>query len=225
MQVKERMNLFIKGNYIIVIDNVEDVNDDFVNVTKQLCSYSRSTIIIISRRRDLLHEETELLELSEWKEEDATQYVNRILKTPPNDPDVAELCSTLQCYPLALRQAVAYIRRQQRISLQGHSYSVRHYLAEYESKAELLLNTDKRISTYERTSVVALNVTINKMKSYNERIGYVAYSCLELFTLLNPDGIDVTFLKHLLIRIISESSMEPQGSEKEMNAAVQLLII
>jgi len=57
------------------------------------------------------------------------------------DPEVAVLCSTLQFYPLALSQAVAYIRHQQRISLQGHSYSVRHYLAEYEPKAEFLLKT------------------------------------------------------------------------------------
>jgi len=39
----------------------------------------------------------------------------------------------LQFYPLALSQAVAYIKNQQRISLQGYSYSVRKYLAEYDS--------------------------------------------------------------------------------------------
>jgi len=64
-QVKETMNLFNERSYTIVIDNVDNLYDDFVNVTKQLCCYSRSSVIITSRIRDLLTGETELLELSE----------------------------------------------------------------------------------------------------------------------------------------------------------------
>jgi len=223
-QVRETMNLFNEGNYTIVIDNVDDAYEDFITVTKLLCSYSRSNVIITSRLRDVLSGETEFLELSEWTEEDAFEYVNRILKTPPSDPDVGILCSTLQFYPLALSQAVAYIRHQQRISLQGHSYSVKHYLAEYESKAELILNTTPKISTYEQTSLVVLNITIDKMKSHHEHVGHVAYSCLELFSFLNPDGIEVTLLKYFLKRIINERSKQPDESEENMTLAVQLLV-
>jgi len=155
------------------------------------------------------------------------EYVNRNLKTPPNDPDVAILCSTLQFYPLAFSQAVAYIRHQQRISLQGYSYSVRHYLAEYESKGELVLNTAPTISTYEQTSFVVLNITIDKMKSYHERVGSVAYSCLELFSVLNPDGIDVSFLDYFLKRIINYRShaTASEVSVDEITSAVQLLVL
>jgi len=219
------MNLFIEGNYTIVFDNVDNLYDDFINVTKLLCSYLRSSIIITSRIRDILNGETEFLELSEWTEEDAVEYVNRILKTPPNNPDVAILCSTLQFYPLALSQAVAYIRHQQRIALQGYSYSVRHYIAEDESKGKLLLDTATKISAYEQTSFVVLSITIDKMKSHHECVGYIAYSCLELPSLKKPDGNEVKFLKYFLNGVINNSLNGSEDLENLTTSAVQLLAL
>jgi len=224
--VKEKMTLLDKEKYIIVIDNVDDLYDDFFKVTKQLCSYSRSSVIITSRRRDLLQGESEFLELSEWTKKDAVEYVNRSLNSrKPIDPDVDLLCSTLQCYPLALSQAVAYIRYQKQISHEEDSYSIRQYLAKYESKGDSLLNKPLQISTYEKTSFVVVNLTIDKLKTHHGRIGSVAYSCLELFSLLNPVGINVKFLKRFLKLIVNENSAVLEDVEEDMTSALQLLVI
>jgi len=74
-QVRVTMNLFHEGNYAVVIDNVDDVYEDFITVTKLICSYSRSSVIITSRLQDVLSGETEFLELSEWTEENAIEYM------------------------------------------------------------------------------------------------------------------------------------------------------
>jgi len=74
--VKEKMTQSNDGNYIIVIDNVDDIYDDFKKVTRQICTYSRSIVLITSRRRDVLSGESELLDLSEWTKEDAMEYAN-----------------------------------------------------------------------------------------------------------------------------------------------------
>jgi len=149
-QVKENINLLDKRKYIIVIDNVDDLYDDFIKVTKQLCSYSRSIVIITSRRLFLLEGQSEFMELSEWTKEDAVEYVNQRLNSQQQmDSDVDLLCSTLLCDPLALSQAVAYIRHQKQVSFEGPSYSIRHYLAEYECKGEYLLNKALQVSTQE----------------------------------------------------------------------------
>jgi len=62
------------------------------------------------------------------------------------------------------------------------------------------------------------------MQSHQERVGYVAYSFLELFSFLNPDGIEVTVLKYFLKQIINQRSNKPEESEENMTLAVQLLV-
>jgi len=62
--------------------------------------------------------------------------------------------------------------------------------------------TTPMISKYEQTSFVVLNLTIDKMKRSHERVSYVAYSCFELFSFLNP-GWNWCDISHLFLTKIS----------------------
>jgi len=138
IHVKKEMIAIDKGNYTVMIDKVENQYDDLMKVVKQLFSYPRSTVIITSRRRDLLLEESEILELSEWTEKEAMEYVTRSLNRQQKLSDVKILCKTLKFHPLSISQAVDYILHQQRILPDGQVYDIENYLAEHQFKGKLL---------------------------------------------------------------------------------------
>ncbi|OXA59202.1 Nephrocystin-3 [Folsomia candida] len=213
------------GFWLFIIDNVDNVYQEIELIVKLLLPFRQCFIIITSRRRDIFLGESEFIGLQELGDADAVKFVNKSIRIPQLDDDVKKLCKVLQNFPLALSQAVAFIKQQQRISLQGEGYRISHYLAEYNTKGKQLLSQKLQLSDYENTTLIALNVTIEKMRKDHGRCGNIAYYLLELVSLLNPDGITVKHLENLLLQILPVDLYQAIKQDNEMTPVVQLLVI
>ncbi len=100
--------LKIKGDGLVVYDDVPNyaVVSPFLPQTTQ----SKIHVLITSRNSEDCGPEIAIVPLDIFLPDDAKQYIRKVLAEKANEKDVENLASTLGCYPLALTQAMAYIR-------------------------------------------------------------------------------------------------------------------
>ncbi len=107
---QESKNLFIFDN----VENAEYLSKylPFNNIVGQQNTFP--SIILTSRSRNLTTKGAPVLDLQELKEEEAKEFVRKGLElTDSNDIDEIEhLIRKLQCFPLALQEAIAYINTE-----------------------------------------------------------------------------------------------------------------
>ncbi|CAL8134260.1 unnamed protein product [Orchesella dallaii] len=94
----------------------------------------------------------------------------------------------LQCYPLALQQAIAYIAHRQRFSTR---YSVENYIQDYTTMRETLLNSvhfrDEGLQDlYDNTTFTTWHITIERISKEHK----LALAVFNVMAYLNPDRIE-----------------------------------
>jgi len=110
------------------------------------------------------------------------------------DGDTKKLAEKLQYFPLALQQAVAYIKTEDEILKNANlekQFKINDYLEEYEKKAEELLDfsfTENSNDSYTRTTLTTWKTTINKIKD-NKAYGQQALEILNIIAYFAPDNI------------------------------------
>lgn len=104
--------------WFVVIDNVDSEYDGIVEIIDKFLSLSAS-VLITTRRTNVLQCDTEKLKLQSLLDEDAYQLVNNELKNS-DFAHVKELCTILGNHALACAQAVAYIRGKKNCSIKGN---------------------------------------------------------------------------------------------------------
>lgn len=116
--------------------------------------------------------------------------------------DVEKLAENVQYFPLALQQAIAYIR-EQRESVFGNGYDIQEYLKEFKIKQKLLLNHkySDDFGTYGETTFITWNVTFDAINSHNEDSETVI-KILQFLAYLYADEVD----PHMLLSYFSDSN-------------------
>ncbi|CAL8135847.1 unnamed protein product [Orchesella dallaii] len=176
---------------LFVFDNAES-NEDLKKFLPLQVPYP-PFVLITSRDREWSFG-VKMLELNEMDELDAVVFVLTGLEIQDQGQHgiAIQMVKTLQCFPLALSQAISYIKQQQMLQ----TYSIGHYLEEYKSCSERLLSCDIRpaaLSSYTETTFTTWKLTTNLIFE-NKECGKEAMQMLNMISYFQPDKIPTKLL-------------------------------
>ncbi|OAK96859.1 hypothetical protein IQ06DRAFT_47717 [Phaeosphaeriaceae sp. SRC1lsM3a] len=199
------------GRWVMVLDNVDDVETFFPSCKRQrgeadadaqtpLATYlpqSRNgAILVTSRSKDaavrLVGGHNKTKEVLAMDESEGLELLRNKLGDLPLEESVVELLRALGCIPLAISQAAAYINRRARMTVAG-------YLNEFRrnnKKRESLLNWD---AGELRRDTSASNSVVTTWQMSFEQIQQERGSAAELLSLMsffNPQGIPESTLRN-----------------------------
>ncbi len=110
------------------------------------------------------------------------------------------MAKTLQCFPLALQQAVAYIKQtDEKLKHVEQKFKIADYLKRYEEKARKLLNynfPEDNSNCYTKTTFITWEVTLEKIKQ--NKYGQQALEVLETIAYFAPDNIPIKIFLELV---------------------------
>jgi tetratricopeptide (TPR) repeat protein len=200
----------MKGKWFMVIDNVDSVETFFPSQKPQrdethasppalLANYipqsHNGSILITSRSKDAaarlsggLNHTKEVFTMDQVQ---GLKLLHHKLQDLPTDEDAADLLQALDCIPLAISQAAAYINRRTRMT-------VASYLNEFrrnDKKRESLLNWD---ASELRRDASASNSVVTTWQISFERIRQERRSAADLLSLMsffNSQGIPESTLR------------------------------
>ncbi|KAF2030383.1 TPR-like protein [Setomelanomma holmii] len=198
------------GRWVMVVDSVDDAEAFFplrkrqqseANASAQtpLATYlpqSRNgAVLITSRSKDaanrLVGGYNKIKEVLTMNEGKGLQLLRNKLRDPPLEESAVELLQALDCIPLAVSQAAAYINRRARMT-------AARYLDEYwknDKKRESLLNWD---ADELHRDMSASNSVVTTWQMSFEQIQRERRSAAELLSLMsfsNPQGIPESTLR------------------------------
>jgi tetratricopeptide (TPR) repeat protein len=201
------------GRWVMVLDNVDDAETFFPSRKRQrdeadasaqipqapLAAYlpqSRNgAILVTSRSKDaaerLAGGYNKTKEVLAMDEGEGLQLLRNKLRDPPVKESAVELLHALDCIPLAVTQAAAYINRRARMTVAG-------YVREFQrnnKKRESLLNWD---AGELRRDESASNSVVTTWQMSFEQIRQERRSAAELLSLMsffNPQGIPESTLR------------------------------
>ena len=208
--IKDAYKSFAKRKSLFIFDNAEKLEDDGVNEFLPFSCLSpdanKPYFIITSRNQKW--GDIQVLQLDIFTEEEAIEFIKKTLKIEDDlqNEEIKQLAEKLQYFPLALQQAVAYIKEKEiRIS---------NYLKKYEEKAEDLLNFkfyEYIIDAYTKTTFVTWDITLDAIKQKEH--GSLALKILNTMAYFVPDNIPAkVFLE-----------FAEGDCEEELKSTIQLL--
>ncbi|CAL8128345.1 unnamed protein product [Orchesella dallaii] len=147
----------------------------------------RPYLLITSRDKEWAFS-SEVLPLYELAQEEAIEFVKNGLQMEQNeDESITQLVTTLQCFPLALSQAISYIKQQQSI----FPFTIGQYLKQFEVRSQKLLNSSippTEFNTYLSTTLRTWKMTADLIASIDES-GSEAIRMLNIISYFEPDKI------------------------------------
>ncbi|GFT67860.1 kinesin light chain 4 [Trichonephila clavipes] len=170
---------------------------------------TRPYILITSRNRNWVSGLT-VIELEGLELNDAISFVKKALEITgekSQDKEIEMLVKRLDNFPLALQQAVAYIRSQQ----QTEEYKLSDYLKEFNKETGEFFNF-KGIDNYTETIHKTWEVTINKIAK-DKKYGKLALDILNIMAYFPADDIKREAFLNLT-----------DGGRKKLNSSVDLLV-
>jgi ABC-type cobalamin/Fe3+-siderophores transport system ATPase subunit len=172
--------------WIVVIDNVDEKHSDTETVVSALINLSNVRTFVTSRLRHIFGGSCKIVEVRGLTDEEAKSFVNKSLPTNQSSKLELDLCSTLQNHPLALSQAVDYIRSEQLSSINAN-YSIEDYLSTFSLQSSKLL---KHKVLDENTTVFhTCSISMNIIRKKHGKAGQVAIFLLRRLAYLDPDGV------------------------------------
>ncbi|KAJ4248089.1 hypothetical protein NW762_012859 [Fusarium torreyae] len=196
--VRDRLQTEQAGPWLMILDNADDVNLFYpTNISgdqRPLAAYlpkcRYGTILVTSRSMDAAEKLTgnhkAIYRVSTMDDVQGLQLLQNKLRGDLDKNTAVDLLRALDCIPLAITQAAAYInRRAPRVSIKTYLDTFR----ESDKKKENLLNRDagdlRRDETVSNSVVVTWQVTFGQMR--RERPS--AASLLFFMSFFNPQGI------------------------------------
>ncbi|KAH7092332.1 kinesin light chain 1 [Paraphoma chrysanthemicola] len=222
------------GRWVMVLDNVDDAKTFFPPRKRQrdeadngaqtpLAMYlpqSRNgTILVTSRNKDvaarLVGGYNKIKEVLAMDEGEGLQLLHNKLCDPPIEESAVELLRALDCIPLAISQAAAYINQRARMS-------VTSYLDEFRrssNKRESLLNQDMGDL---RRDESAFNSVVTTWQISFEQIRRERRSAAELLSLMscfNPQGIPESTLRRYSRDAAYTAAAEDKKDDERIDSA------
>ncbi|XP_058834904.1 uncharacterized protein LOC131692068 [Topomyia yanbarensis] len=183
---------FASGKSLFIFDNAEK-NDYFIRFLprRARCPQDKMPYILVTSRIREWERGIEVLELSDLKIKDAIDFVKKGLRIPAHDEsqdeEIQKLVETLQLFPLAIQQAIAYIEDQR---VMEEEFSIGNYLEKYRQKQMDLLNCDLFVgidNDYAKTTATTWNITIDTI--CDKQYGKLAIKILDIIAYLSPENI------------------------------------
>lgn len=158
-----------RRKFVLLIDNIEETNVEVISLLDTLQN-SNVFVIVTSRDITVMDFDGERLHLEPMLDDDAVLLLQSSLDNISLH-EAKQLGHLLQNFPLALQQAVAYIRERRITSLKGVRFSVADYIRQFEKQRAKLL--DSQLSRLEHsfrsTTMLVWNTSIAKLATYGPR--------------------------------------------------------
>jgi ankyrin repeat protein len=198
--VKDVYKYFANVASLFIFDNAENYKDisEFLPSSFSLFpDHKEPYVLITSRNQDWeVGEEgkIELIKLNEFTPQEAIDFIKKSLNIENDlqNEHIENLARELQYFPLALRQAVTYIKETNKKSeRRGHKkFEISDYLKKYKKDAQELLEFSHKSDRYAKTTFLTWKITLeNIMKIGNN--GKEALEILEIMAYLSPDNIPI----------------------------------
>nr|AZI94745.1 OdiLe1 [Liposcelis sp. PH-2016] len=216
--------LLSKRKTLFIFDNAEKDNE-FINILHtfriSLTPPSEKPYTLITSRDREWKKEIEILNLNVLTPEDAENLVKKKIYVE-DESQIKALIEKLQYFPLAIKQAIAYIEDKE----VNEAFSISNYLEEYEKKTRDLLDSDvfKEIDNdYEKTTFTTWKITTDKIARHEEH-GKLALDILNDIAYLASDNIyremflgtaryDETKLKSAVRLLVKYSIVNGEGMQ------------
>jgi hypothetical protein len=203
-----------RGKVLIIFDNatsyISDANNFGIReyLPTNLAPNLRKPYVLITSRHSSWVPGIKVMELNVLPETEALNLVRAELSGITFNEDAAKkMCTTLGCLPLALQQAVAYIRVMNEVPIKDFNCPIEKYLELFDHNFDTLF--EECSDAFETSVLVTWNVTLEKIKG-----GVGGSVALELMQVIagywKPDNIN---LKYFLLIF----------SEEELNIGIRLL--
>lgn len=221
--VEKVFNTLSKSRSLIVFDNVDDKDHIPFAFTLATCEQKLS-LIVTSRQADW-GDSACVIPLGVFDCDDAKTFVsNNLMDGLKNKENIETLVKELQYFPLALRQATAYINYERRQL--NPTFTVTDYINIYKTSAERLLSFDIPKTdlsyTYDRTTFTTWDVTIQTIER-SGAAGTLALRILYVIAFFNPDQIRRDILFHLM-KDNDAATMKILETKDNVILAVRLLV-
>ncbi len=221
--VEDVYGFFSKRKSLFIFDNAEklrtqDDGDEGIDkfLPSLLSNANKPYILITSRNQKWGN--IEVMPLGTFTEKEATDFIKKALNIEDDSQknEIQKLMEILERFPLALTQAVAYIKQaneEVKNVEPEREFKIDDYLKEYERKTKELLNfpfPDDSDAKYSRTTFTTWKVTIDKIKK--KEYGKKAMEILDIIAYCAPDNIPTKIFLKL-----------EEYDERKLGATVQLL--
>ncbi|WP_395462628.1 tetratricopeptide repeat protein [Wolbachia endosymbiont of Cantharis cryptica] len=232
--VRDIYAFFAKRKSLFVFDNAEEYRSEGqdAGISQFLPSHflssddNKPSVLITSRNQKW--GDIKPLTLGAFTEPESIDFIRKALgiKDGLQENEIKNLAETLQHFPLALQQAVAYIKeRDVALKNVGLKFEISDYLKRYKEEAEKLLNfkfPKDSDNSYTKTTFITWRITINKIKD-NLEYGQQAKEILDTIAYIAPDNIPVEMFLGLesnkeklgdAIQLLKQYSMINSGEEQ-----------
>ncbi|UPA54715.1 NB-ARC domain-containing protein [Wolbachia pipientis] len=232
--VRDIYAFFAKRKSLFVFDNAEEYRSEGqdAGISQFLPSHflssdnNKPSVLITSRNQKW--GDIKPLTLGTFTEPESIDFIRKALgiKDGSQENEIKNLAETLQHFPLALQQAVAYIKERD-IALKnvGLRFEISDYLKRYKEEAEKLLDfefPEDSNDSYTETTFITWRITINKIKD-NAEYGQQAKEILDIIAYIASDNIPVEMFLGLernreklgdAIQLLKQYSMINSGEEQ-----------
>jgi predicted transcriptional regulator len=191
--------------WIFVIDNIDETYDAAKTVINTLIQRSYIISFVTSRLRNIVGGSYDaIVEVKQLSDEDAQTFIHRSLQCTCSSERVSELCTTLQNHPLALNQAVDYIKEAQ--SWSNEKYCIADYLVAFHTQTKTLLNQKGY-----GENLTVFNTYQVSVKRIRTKHGGHAIAILHRLAYFDPDGVSLPFVVEFLKKRLFWSSRFEEG--------------
>ena len=229
--VEEVYEYFADQKSLFILDNVENYREIEPFLPKVIAG--NKPYVLITSRYQNWENIASTVQVGVFSEEETTTLLKNALKINNNhqDKNIKELHYLLEGLPLALQQAIAYIKVQK--------IKIKNYVDRYKEESRRLLNFNFREYTndpYLKTTYTTWQVTLKKIKEVPQ-IGSIATEIMESISFIAPEelyektftdyynDIDTLRLALALLRNYSIISEGETSSEHIIHRLVQKVIL
>ncbi|XP_077266236.1 uncharacterized protein LOC143899665 [Temnothorax americanus] len=219
--VEKVYKFFAKRKALFVFDNAEKYKtyrEGDEGIDKFLPSGPNKPHVLITSRNQEWGE-IKSLPLDVFTEKEAIEFIEKALGgvVELEENEAKRLAEKLQYFPLALRQAVAYIKKENKTLKDWGKdvFTIRSYLDQYKIEADKLLELKTSLKEgdkdrYAKTVLTTWTITLNKIKQ--KICGKQALEILNIMAYFAPDKIPI---ERNFSKLISD--------KEELHNAVKLL--
>ncbi|MDQ8039358.1 MAG: NB-ARC domain-containing protein, partial [Rickettsiella sp.] len=227
--IEEVYTYFGNAKSLFVFDNAETAGE-IQDVLPKASNRNRPTILITSRYSNWKNIALPLV-LDVFTETESINFIkSELTLTDADEPNIKELAQLLQNLPLALQQAIAYIKIERNLD---NGFTIRNYIACFKEKSQELLDfnfANYGNDPYSKTVFTTWKITLKKLEQ-EKVFGKKAIEVLQIMAYLCPDHINNQFflplpdneLLSIAIQLLKNYSLINEGNMSNISTIHRLV--
>lgn len=217
--IEQVMRNLSERKTLFVYDNVDSNKTLRFILAKAPPTGEKIDIFITSQLRDW-REGIKKIPLKVWSSNESIEYISKNLRSATYlSSEEKKLAKILEYFPLALRQATAYIDHQRK---RKRKFDISDYIVEFTSKKKKMLDTvifqESSTSLYERTTYTTWAIALDTIVK-DESDGKSAIKILNMIAYFDAYKIDRCCFENLFC----DDENNEIGNEERLDSAMDLL--